>query len=283
MKPFSAYLERKGCSRKTIARYEREVEHFLHWAASEGIKPAAVTYRDLLSYMQNSSAKGRSQRTIQHEINTIRHYYAYLKEIGSVQQNPTTGIKVKGVRRNALHYILEPEELNSLYISYPKSGPSGQRNKVIMGMVIYQGMRTTELGNMAVGDIDMQTGKVTVRETRRHNGRVLKLEIEQAKTIYDYMASIGRKSADRLFMNPNRSDNYTLMMRGAVSILKQINPKVKSLNQIRASVITKWLKQYNLREVQYRAGHRYVSSTESYRQNDIEGLQEEVEQFHPLG
>lgn len=53
--------------------------------------------------------------------------------------------------------------------------------------------------------------------------------------------------------------------------------------QLRASVIVKWLKMYNLREVQYMAGHRYISATEAYRQNELEGLAEEVNQFHPLG
>ncbi len=65
--------------------------------------------------------------------------------------------------------------------------------------------------------------------------------------------------------------------------VRELNPNVINGKHIRASVITKWLKMYNLREVQYLAGHRYISSTESYLQNDMEGLQEEVQQFHPLG
>jgi integrase/recombinase XerD len=48
-------------------------------------------------------------------------------------------------------------------------------------------------------------------------------------------------------------------------------------------VIVKWLKLYNLRKVQYLAGHRYISSTESYQQSEMEGLTEEVNKFHPLG
>ena len=62
----------------------------------------------------------------------------------------------------------------------------------------------------------------------------------------------------------------------------ELNPSVLNAKQIRASVITKWLKMYNLREVQYLAGHRYISSTESYLQNDLEGLKEEVQQFHNI-
>ena len=52
---------------------------------------------------------------------------------------------------------------------------------------------------------------------------------------------------------------------------------------LRASVIVKWLKIYYLRKVQYLAGHRCISATESYKQNEMEGLTEEVNKFHPLG
>lgn len=65
--------------------------------------------------------------------------------------------------------------------------------------------------------------------------------------------------------------------------VRRVNTKLENADQLRASVIVKWLKQYNLREVQHMAGHRYISSTEAYRQNEMEGLSEEVNQFHPLG
>lgn len=65
--------------------------------------------------------------------------------------------------------------------------------------------------------------------------------------------------------------------------LRKLNNKIENADQLRASVIVKWLRQYNLREVQYLAGHRYISSTEAYKQNEMQGLSEEVNQFHPLG
>lgn len=41
--------------------------------------------------------------------------------------------------------------------------------------------------------------------------------------------------------------------------------------------------RHNFREVQYRAGHRYVSSTENYLVNDLEDLQEDINKYHPIG
>ena len=37
-----------------------------------------------------------------------------------------------------------------------------------------------------------------------------------------------------------------------------------------------------VREVQYMAGHKYVSSTERYRTDNLEDLQKELEKYHPL-
>jgi len=65
--------------------------------------------------------------------------------------------------------------------------------------------------------------------------------------------------------------------------ITKLEPKVKTLQQLRASVITAWLKTHNLREAQHKAGHRYVSNTEAYLINDLEGLAEDVARFHPIG
>lgn len=64
--------------------------------------------------------------------------------------------------------------------------------------------------------------------------------------------------------------------------LRKINASVKNFDQIRASVITHWVKIYNLRKAQHMAGHRYVSSTEDYKQQVLDELQSDVKKFHPL-
>ena len=67
-----------------------------------------------------------------------------------------------------------------------------------------------------------------------------------------------------------------------VKKLKKYNRKVENIQQIRASVITNWLSLYNLRKTQYLAGHRYISSTERYLQDDLENLHEIVNNYHPI-
>ena len=68
-----------------------------------------------------------------------------------------------------------------------------------------------------------------------------------------------------------------------MAVLRNKYPRLKNAPQLRASAIVKWLKQYNLRQLQHMAGNRYISSTESYLQKAMEGLLEEIQQYHPLG
>jgi len=64
--------------------------------------------------------------------------------------------------------------------------------------------------------------------------------------------------------------------------LRRINPAVKNLDQLRASVITHWVKVYDLRKAQYMAGHRWVGSTEAYKEQLLDELQADVKKFHPF-
>ena len=58
--------------------------------------------------------------------------------------------------------------------------------------------------------------------------------------------------------------------------------KVNALT-IRQSVITNLLKQNNdLRIVQSFAGHKYPSTTERYKQSNVEALQTALQIYHPI-
>jgi len=57
---------------------------------------------------------------------------------------------------------------------------------------------------------------------------------------------------------------------------------VSSFRETSEGIIRHWLKQFNLRQVQYFAGHRFVSSTEAYLVNNTEDLQKDIDEFYPF-
>ncbi len=91
-----------------------------------------------------------------------------------------------------------------------------------------------------------------------------------------------KRLKDQLFISINGSENIKNSLLHMFKGLQRENPQVKNPKQIRASVITWWLKNYNLRQVQYMAGHKCVSSTERYQLNNLDKLQEKLEKYHPI-
>lgn len=271
---FKHYLEAKEYTKKTIQSELRDLNQYLEWLQKEGTEPEEVSYTDLLAYMKYLSNKGVKQRTIQVYINTLKHYYDHLLESGIITKNPAQDITVKGVKRSKLHHILAPHELQGVYNNYADESMNATRNKVILGLLINQGITSEELAKLETKDINLTAGTIRIPGTRKSNEREMELKAQQIILMNQYKAGV---KGEKFF-----EGNMGVIMSSLMYHLRKQHPDI-SVNQIRASVITKWLKKYNLRKVQYLAGHKYISSTEAYQKNDLEGLQEVVQKYHPLG
>jgi site-specific recombinase XerD len=295
---FIGYLKEKRASKSSIKSRLTVVGIYLEWLELENLSLLEVSYTDLLSFMRWCNHRGVSQRTIQNYIGTIKHLYDHQLNEGRISRHPVTDIAVKGVKRNVLHHIISPEALHALYHQYPSATNRDKRNKVMLGMLVYQGLKATELSKLELNHIKLREGKIDVLGSRKHNGRLMQLESYQVMDLYDYVLQVRPAILE---MKPKRSSqqrqetnllfigeagncySFSNFMTQLMLKVRKLNAGIKNAEQIRSSVITKWLRMYNLREVQYLAGHRYISSTESYLRNDVEGLKEEVQQFHPLG
>ena len=303
-KEFVEYLLLKGYSLSTIERYVKDSLKFTQWTTQENIPIEQVSYSDVLYYIQNKRGKIK-QASISKTVNSIKHYYNYLQLKEIVKDNPTQQIQIKGIKRKILYNVLSKQELESLFNNfgipteeskhknqnwYASSILTKKRNKIMLGLMIYQGLNGQELGNLKEADLKLREGKIYIAGTRKSNERILKLEAHQVLDMMEYtlqvrpqLVTLNKKESEMLFTNSQGGNSFHNVMGYLMKYLKKQNSNIQNLQQIRASVITHWLKQYNLREVQYRAGHRYVSSTEAYLVNDLEGLQEDIAKFHPIG
>lgn len=287
---FNHYLKKLGLSTNSIASCETAVNLFLEWMKKQVIEPEQGSYADVLAYMKYCQKNAATQRTIQNYLCMIKHFYDHLIEQKQIEVNPVTGIKVQGVKRKSLYHIFKPEELHAIYNSYQDESLKGKRNKIMLSLLVYQGVKTEELIKLEVRDVKLKEGKIEIPGGLRSEGRILQLESHQVLELYDYVNNTrkeiltqSKQQTDKLFVSIEGGDSLDSCMHRLMFWVRRKNKLVVNAKQLRASVIVKWLKMYNLRKVQYLAGHRYISATETYRQNEMEGLTEEVNQFHPLG
>ncbi len=165
---------------------------------------------------------------------------------------------------------------------------SRKRNKVILSLLVYQGLRVEEVAALKLQDLQLREGKITIHSQRRTAARIMKLESHQVYELMDYIHEVRKEflqvqgTTDSLFIQWKKGEKFYNITQMMLAHLRKTNSRIKNFDQVRASVITAWLKQYDLRKVQYLSGHKYVSSTEDYKANVIDELQDDVTKFHPL-
>lgn len=283
------YLKSQGYSSTSRASYIKNIRYFKEWLKGERIEIEEVSYQDGLAYLNYLKRKGLTQKSKYHYLMAVNHYYDYLIAEHQLDKNPLTRIKIRPGKRTQIYQVIEPHELHRIYASCPAETIHEKRNKAMLGLLIYQGLQTSEVYQMEVEQVKLKEGMIKVYGGRRSNERMLQLESFQVMEMYEYVMKIreeilaqSKEETQRLFIGTAGGQTPGHYLSRVMSKLRENYPNLTA-QQIRASVIVKWLKQYNLRKAQYLAGHRYVSSTEKYLQNEVEGLKQEIEQFHPLG
>jgi integrase/recombinase XerD len=298
---YKNYLSAKGYSTSTAEGMINYADRFLIWIKEQNLELSTMTYNDMTEFIKYNRQRGIKSVSAQRILLNAQHYLNYLVEAGQLSHNPALSLKLKNTKHKAVYNILIPEELEHIYKSYPAqlsdvpNGPpqllnklARKRNKIVLGILVYQGVAAGDLKNIELKHLALREGQITIPGTKRSNERTLKLEPHQIFDLYDYvnetrkeLLQLTHKQSNQLFTSAGTGTKLHNALQKLVAELKQHNKNIESLDQIRASIITSWLKHYNKRKVQYMAGHKYVSSTEAYEASNIEALQEDIQRFYP--
>lgn len=310
---FIGYLQSKNLAPSSLAHYVRELGLFLAWIAKEETqitKPEVLKY---LEYLKNK--RGLQNISRSRILNVLNHYFTFLLKAEQITLNPCLLLKIRGTQQKTLYRIYTPEELTELYDRFYllfvreydtshipknqrlKSNLSRQRNAVLLSLLIYQGVTTKEIDTLQLCDLDLMTATLKISGARKSNARTLHLQATQIGVLMNYLQNIRpqlleyHKNQDRqcLFLtlpeySKLRTDSPNLMhvFKPLTKQLKTLDTNFLNFKQIRASVITNWLKVHGLRKTQIMAGHRYISSTEQYQTNDLQQLTDEISKLHPF-
>lgn len=299
------------------------VMDFISFLDKDNTEIENATTKEILLYLSILQKKGVGNVTRKIRLYALKHFFNYQIENKTRTDNPAKRIKINTKQIQQITTILTKQELQAIYQNYqvPTKNDkrkhfnwfknyrlSKERNKVIISLLIHQGLTTAEVSRIQIDDLNLRKGEIDIRGGRIGKDRTLALKSSQIIDLMEYQfktrnelviyqkpkcASLGEDAVGswekQLFLSvPTSGKKYAStngnlqIWKGLTKELKAQNPKLLKLQHIRKSVIVNWLKNYNLREIQYKAGHRNIYSTEMYLINDIDDLQAEIEKHHPI-
>jgi site-specific recombinase XerD len=309
---FSSYLQSKNLAPSSIAHYVRELALFLAWIDKEETQ---ISKPDVLNYLEHLKNKRNLENISRSRVlNSLNHYFTFLHKQEQINANPCAFLKIRGTQKKSLYRTYTPEELTQLYDNFynvfvrtyddshiPKNqrkqaSLSKQRNAVILNILIHQGTTTKEIDKILLQDLDLMQARLKIRGGLKSNERILPLEATQIGVLMHYLQNIRpqlaqyhRTESEKLFLtlpeySKQQTDSPNLMhvFKPLTKQLKEIDSNFLNFKQLRASVITNWLKVHGLRKTQNLAGHRYISSTEKYKANDLQQLTDDISKLHPF-
>lgn len=289
---FSTYRQKIGYSEKSIKSHDYHISKFTTWYNKNNINYKSISFENILQYIREEKAREVKEPAINNRLNAISIYYDWLVKTGEAKQNIIRQIRVKSNRKKAIGEPMKPGQLENLYNDFSnlpswnfktkKGNVLHQRNLAILGLMIYQGLTTGELSTLETNHINLKEGKIYVPSTRKSNSRTLKLQANQILPLQNYLNEIRQKIINEPTEKLFPAKKFTDLVSRIIKQVKKINPQLQNNRQIRQSVIMNWLKEYNIRQVQYMAGHKKIRSTEAYKNEDLTDLMAQVEKYYPL-
>ena len=293
MKSLNEYLREKY-SNRSIYDYEDKIGKYLAYINSKGIQE---TQLDILNYIGFLREQNLHPKTIRNHLYSIKIYYNYLQKTGQRQDHPCKSLNLKDQINRAIHIesLYSMKQMEQFLSEHnTKQSFLQRRDEVMISLLIYQALTNTEIVNLEIKDVNLEEGKVHIRNEKgkaknTNTSRTLALKPKQILLIDRYL----NQNRPRLQKRHEITSEKLLLTKYGkpikpAAINRQINHGHKKFMKmtplkIRQSVIHHKLKEgNNVRVVQAFAGHRSILSTEAYQTNQLEKLKVGINKFHPL-
>jgi integrase/recombinase XerD len=290
-KGYKAWLQlERSLSDNSIEAYLRDIDKLTQYLQAAGTlkNPEGIELKDLQSFLHWIGELGLNASSQARILSGIRSFYKYCSIELIVKQDPTTLLESPKLKR-ALPDILSFDEIETIIGHIDLSKPEGGRNKAILEVLYSCGLRVSEVVNLRISCLYLDTGYIRVIG-KGDKERLVPIGTAATKYIRIYQEDI----RIHVPLKPGNEDILFLNRRGAKLSRVMIFLLLKELT--RQSGITKNISPHtfrhsfathlveggaDLRAVQEMLGHESITTTEIYTHLDREFLRETLHRYHP--
>lgn len=281
------YLELEcGLAQNTISAYQRDIDEFVKFQKFKG--DFSIKIKDVNGYISHLLGRNRRPSSIARKISSLRNFYRYLLENGTVEGNPFDYARIPKIMRYHPDYLSVNEVEDILAQPNPDKDRHYLRDRAILELLYGAGLRISELINLKISAVYDEIGFIKITG-KGNKERLVPFGRHAKAAVEEYLSEIRENlraytESDCLFLT-NRNKPFT-----RVGLWKAIKKYVKrsglakeaTPHTFRHSFATHMIEGgADLRTVQELLGHASITTTQIYTQVDREYLLSVHREFHP--
>jgi integrase/recombinase XerD len=191
---FTAGLQLRGYSPRTLANYTAGVSAFLkYFSQSGGIDLREVTSATVRNY-QLQLVREYSPWTAVLRLQAVRRFFDHLEAAHAILLNPCHGLRCGRIPDRLPKTVLTGEEAKLLLETPDPQTRVGIRDRAIMEVFYSSGLRLEEMSRLTVEDLDLKNGFLRVNHGKGAKDRVVPLGQGACQALRLYLEKVRNKS-----------------------------------------------------------------------------------------
>lgn len=278
----------KRLSSHTIRAYKDDLASFFQYldiSTDDGV--LNVTGNDIRFWVLFLADSGISPRSYKRKLSSVKTFFKFLFQKGYINNNPISKILFPKFEKPLPNFFSEREIENLFNDGFFGKDFKGQRDKIILELFYFTGIRLSELVNLKILDVDFSLKQISVTG-KRNKQRYIPVTNKLLEDIKMYLKIVeeqfGKTPNGFLVLSNKGGDPYPRMIQRSVehSLSLVTTSEKKNPHKLRHTFATHLLNNgAELNAVKELLGHANLAATEIYTHNTYEKLKAVYKQAHP--
>ena len=284
LEEFFGYIKsEKRFSDHTIISYTTDLNQFSKFLKDEYdiLDQSKASFKIIRNWVSILVESGLKSNSVNRKISTLKTFYKFLCMYNYSNSNPTLKLlSPKSSKR--IPVFVEKENMNNLFDSnFFDNSFCGRRDKLIIELFYFTGIRLSELINIKISDLDFVNSQIKVLG-KRNKERLIPITYNVLNTLSDFINMFNLKNF--LFSDENGKKLYS---KKVYRIVNKYLAKISTIHKrsphvLRHTFATQMLNNgADINAIKEILGHANLSATQIYTHNSIRKLKNVHKQAHP--
>lgn len=290
MNPVDSYLQHLAAERRlsphTVAAYQRDLAKLTQLTAGKPLAELSVT--DIRGAIVKLRGQNLAAASVARQLSSWRGFYGFACRRLGYANNPCTGLRPPKAAKS-LPQVLSPDTCTQLLNGAHAAAADDAlqaRDRAMFELFYSSGLRLSELADLDLNDVNLQSGEAQVTGKGRKT-RIVPVGQQALTTLAGWLrqrSQLARDNTVALFLNQRgtRLTPRSIQLRlNRWALQAGLNQHVHP-HMLRHAFATHVLQSSgDLRAVQEMLGHASISTTQVYTHLDWQHLAKVYDQAHP--